>query len=253
MHPLRIIRPPGCVLVGLAGAAAMVSVLAAAGCGAAPAAAAGRPVPSPAIGRLTAMAYRTAAMNGDPAPAWITAVLTTCAKALTSATPGDYVPGSAFVKVFLITMRGHFTTRDATGPLEQKRRPAGTCPWSSTPRPSRAWTSASAPNRRQSHPPASDRSPISLATGTDRSRQITPLPYRPRDASCAEPPLSTAILSDLTAGEAPAGLIGAARACSCGCWRAPDSVTSPRGWPARAAARSAAQPLGHKGLASDDV
>ena len=123
MHPLRIIRPPGRVLVGLAGAAAMVSVLAAAGCGAAPAAA-GAPVPAPAIGRLAAMAHRAAAINGDPAPAWITAVLTTHAKALTSATPGDYVPGSAFVKVFLITMRGHFTARDATGPPGAKA-PAG--------------------------------------------------------------------------------------------------------------------------------
>lgn len=115
MHPLRIIRPPGRVLVGLAGAAAMVSVLAAAGCGAAPAAT-GAPVPARAIGRLTAMAQRAATINGDPAPAWITAVLTTRAKALTSATPGDSVPGSALVKVFLITMRGHFTARNATGP-----------------------------------------------------------------------------------------------------------------------------------------
>jgi hypothetical protein len=54
--------------------------------------------------------------NGDPSPPWIAAVLTTQAKALTSATPGDYVPGSAHVKVFLITMRGHFIARDATGP-----------------------------------------------------------------------------------------------------------------------------------------
>jgi hypothetical protein len=44
-----------------------------------------------------------------------TALMTTRAKALTSATPGDYVPGSAHVKVFLITMRGHFTARGATG------------------------------------------------------------------------------------------------------------------------------------------
>jgi hypothetical protein len=43
-------------------------------------------------------------------------VLTTRAKALTSATPGDYVPGSAHIKVFLITMRGHFTATEATGP-----------------------------------------------------------------------------------------------------------------------------------------
>jgi hypothetical protein len=115
MHPLRIIRPPGSVLVGLAGAAAMISVLAGAGCGAAPAAT-GAPVPAQAIGRLTAMAHRAATINGDPAPAWITAVLTTRAKALTSATPGDSVPGSALVKVFLITMGGHFTARNAIGP-----------------------------------------------------------------------------------------------------------------------------------------
>lgn len=115
MPPLRIVRPPGRVLVGLAGAAAMVSVLAAAGCGAAQAAT-GAPVPARAIGRLTAMAYRAATINGDPAPAWIMAVLTTRAKALTSATPGDSVPRSALARVFLITMRGHFTARNATRP-----------------------------------------------------------------------------------------------------------------------------------------
>jgi hypothetical protein len=123
MHPLRITRPPGHVLVGLAGPAAVVSVLAVAGCGAAPAAA-GAPVPVPAIGRLTAMAHRAATINGDPAPAWITVVLTTRAKALTSATPGDHVPGSAFARVFLITMHGHFTARNATGPPGAKT-PAG--------------------------------------------------------------------------------------------------------------------------------
>ena len=114
MRALRATRPPGRVLTALAGAAAMASVLAA-GCGQAPAAA-GTLVPAAAIGRLTAIAHRAAKINGDPAPAWITAVVTTRAKALTSATPGDYVPGSAHMKVFLITMRGHFTARDATGP-----------------------------------------------------------------------------------------------------------------------------------------
>jgi hypothetical protein len=46
----------------------------------------------------------------------VPAVLTTRANALTSATPGDYVPGSAHVKVFLITMRGRFTAREASRP-----------------------------------------------------------------------------------------------------------------------------------------
>ena len=119
MHAIRTTHPHGGALMAVAGAAAMTSVLAAAGCGPPPAAA-GTQVPASAIGRLTAMAHRAAAINGDSAPAWITAVVTTHAKALTSATPGDYSPGSARIKVFLITMRGHFTARDATGPSGAK-------------------------------------------------------------------------------------------------------------------------------------
>jgi hypothetical protein len=115
MHAFRTTCRPGRVLGALAGAAVVASVLAAAGCGRV-AATAGAPVPASAIGRLTAMAGRAATINGDAAPVWITAVLTTRAKALTSATPGDYVPGSAHVKVFLITMRGHFTAGDASLP-----------------------------------------------------------------------------------------------------------------------------------------
>jgi hypothetical protein len=52
------------------------------------------------------------------------AVVTTRAKALTSATPGDYVPGSARVGVFLITMCGHFTAIGGPGPPGAKA-PAG--------------------------------------------------------------------------------------------------------------------------------
>jgi hypothetical protein len=115
MHPLRAPRPSVRALAALAGAATLASMLAAVGCGRTPAAA-GAPVPASAIPRLTAMAYRAATINGDPNPAWITAVVTTRAKALTSATPGDSVPGSARVRVFLITMRGHFTARDASRP-----------------------------------------------------------------------------------------------------------------------------------------
>jgi hypothetical protein len=123
MHPLRTTRPAARALAALAGAAALASVLAAAGCGRS-AAATDAPVPAPAIGRLTAISHRAATINGDPHPAWITAVLTTRARALTSATPGDYIPGSAHVKVFLITMRGHFIAREATGPPGAKA-PAG--------------------------------------------------------------------------------------------------------------------------------
>ena len=67
MHALRTTRPPGRVLMARAGAAAMASMLAVAGCGR-PAAAAGTQVPAPVIGRLTAMAHRAATLNGDPAP-----------------------------------------------------------------------------------------------------------------------------------------------------------------------------------------
>jgi hypothetical protein len=123
MHPLSTTRPAARSVAALAGAAVLASVLAAAGCGRS-AAATGAPVPALAIPRLTAIAHRAAAINGDPGPAWIAAVLTTRAKALTSAAPGDYVPGSAHVKVFLITMRGHFIARDATGPPGAKA-PAG--------------------------------------------------------------------------------------------------------------------------------
>ena len=114
MHSPSNTRPRGLMRTALAGAA-MASVLAAAGCGRASAAAGAR-VPAAAISRLTAIAHRAASINGDPAPAWISAVMTTRAKALTAATPGDYVPGSAHVKVFLIIMRGHFTAGEVSVP-----------------------------------------------------------------------------------------------------------------------------------------
>ena len=80
-----------------------------------PSSAAGAPVPASAIPRLASLASRAAAANGDASPQWATAVLTTRAKALTSATPGDTVPGGG-VKVYLVTMRGHFTAYGASHP-----------------------------------------------------------------------------------------------------------------------------------------
>jgi hypothetical protein len=111
----------------LAAAAALASVLALAsglattGCAGPPPrpgspATAGSPVPAPAIARLTAIGGRAASANGDPAPLWMTAVLTTHAKALTSATPGDFVPGDGDVPVFLVTMRGNFVASAASRP-----------------------------------------------------------------------------------------------------------------------------------------
>jgi hypothetical protein len=81
-------------------------------------------VPASAVARLTVIASRVARADGDPRPSWATAVLTTHAKALTSATPGDFVPGSGDVPVFLVTMRGRFVAYDASVPSGAK---APTC------------------------------------------------------------------------------------------------------------------------------
>jgi hypothetical protein len=112
-------RAAPAVLAALAGAAAAAAVLAGAGCGRIHAAG-GTPVPGSALARLTQIAQRAATINGDPHPAWITAVETTHAKALTSATPGDYDPGTGRITVFLITMRGHFIAREASVPAGAK-------------------------------------------------------------------------------------------------------------------------------------
>jgi hypothetical protein len=45
------------------------------------------------------------------------AVLTTHANALTSAAPGDLIPGADGTLMFLVTMRGHFVANAAAGPL----------------------------------------------------------------------------------------------------------------------------------------
>lgn len=102
-------------VVRLPPAAAALGALMIAGCGSAsmagnrPAdAVPGSPVPSSAIPRLTAMAYRAATVNGDADPAWISAVVTTHKQALTSATPGDIIVGAGSAAVYLLTMKGHF-------------------------------------------------------------------------------------------------------------------------------------------------
>jgi hypothetical protein len=78
--------------------------------------AAASPVPASARAQLTEVASRAAAANGDASPEWVTAVLTTHAKALTSATPGDLVPGAGRVSVYLVTMRGHFIAYGSSPP-----------------------------------------------------------------------------------------------------------------------------------------
>ena len=80
-------------------------------------AAPGRPVPTSALRTLTAIADRVARLDdGHRAPAWVSVVVTTHAKALTSATPGDTEPLGQQTIVYLITMKGHFVAEDASGP-----------------------------------------------------------------------------------------------------------------------------------------
>jgi hypothetical protein len=67
----------------------------------------GRPVPAAAVHRLTAIANRAVENNGGHPVVWATAVVTTHAKALTSATPGDTAPGARTV-VYLVTIKGQF-------------------------------------------------------------------------------------------------------------------------------------------------
>jgi len=77
----------------------------------------GRPVPPSAIPKLAAIAKRFARINGGHALTQATAVFTTHRKALTSATPGDLVPGSGGVPVYLVTMQGRFVAYGASGPV----------------------------------------------------------------------------------------------------------------------------------------
>lgn len=77
----------------------------------------GRPVPTSALRTLTEIAGRVARVNGDRAPAWVSVVVTTHEKALTSATPGDTEPFGQKTIVYLVTMKGHFVANDVSTPL----------------------------------------------------------------------------------------------------------------------------------------
>jgi len=76
----------------------------------------GSPVPVSAIPRLRAIAERLLRMDAHSAPAWVSVVTTTRQKALTSATPGDTIPGAAKTIVYLLTMKGRFTDYFASVP-----------------------------------------------------------------------------------------------------------------------------------------
>ena len=84
----------------------------------------GQPVPVSAIHRLTVIADRAVTANGGHPVVWATAVVTTHAKALTSATPGDTTPRERLI-VYLVTIKGHFVCNLCTGPAGS-RAPTGT-------------------------------------------------------------------------------------------------------------------------------
>jgi hypothetical protein len=77
----------------------------------------GQPVPASAVQRLTAMVDRAVKLNDGHGVAWASAVVTTRAKALTSATPGDFVPNDEKTVVYLVTVKGHFVARAVSVPL----------------------------------------------------------------------------------------------------------------------------------------
>jgi hypothetical protein len=122
MHTAIAARRPARAAAALACVVAMLAAVAATGC-AGPARAA--QVPATAVSQLTAAARRAAMLDGDRAPAWATAVLTTRAKALTSATPGDFIPGATGTQVFLVTMLGRFTAYDSSPPWPGTALPTG--------------------------------------------------------------------------------------------------------------------------------
>ncbi len=87
-------------------------------------------MPTSAVPRLTAITERAARVNGDPHPVWVTAVVTTHAQALTSATPGDFIPGADRTPVYLVTIRGEFVCDTCTGPAGSKATSAPISRWS---------------------------------------------------------------------------------------------------------------------------
>ena len=84
----------------------------------------GPAVPASAIPRLKVVADQLAKENGDAAPSWMSAVVTTQQKAEASAVPGSFSPMGRKTVVYLVTMKGHFTwggSRPVAGSLSTGR------------------------------------------------------------------------------------------------------------------------------------
>jgi hypothetical protein len=79
----------------------------------------GSPVPASAIERLTLIADNVVNANGGVAPAWVSAVVTTREKALTSTNGGRVFSGTQTI-VYLVTMEGQFVANRAPRPPRAK-------------------------------------------------------------------------------------------------------------------------------------
>jgi hypothetical protein len=100
-------------LLAGSGAVALAIYAAAAGPQARPASAAVPVIAASVAHRLDAIAVAFARHDGAARMDWVTAVLTTHARALAAAAPGHALPYAAGAAVYLITMKGHFTGRSA--------------------------------------------------------------------------------------------------------------------------------------------
>lgn len=85
----------------------------------------GQAVPARAISHLDAIAASFVHENGGHRPQWESAVVTTHARAMQSATPGDTEPNTTHTVVYLITIKGHFIAYGASVPAGAKL-PTGT-------------------------------------------------------------------------------------------------------------------------------
>jgi hypothetical protein len=120
-HTIRFLQARW-IITGMAATAAGLAValplLVLGGSAAAGTASPGSPVPVSAVKTLTAIADSFAKNDGDAHPTSISAVVTTHAKALASATPGD-ITENLRATVYLITMKGQFTGYMASVPYGQ--------------------------------------------------------------------------------------------------------------------------------------
>jgi hypothetical protein len=112
----RMLRQRRTALHALAAGVAVVAVTLLATLPSSATATPGSAIPASAVPALATSMVQLAQWNGDAHPASIQAVSTTEDQALQTVTPGDLVPGSAGVPVYLVVMTGNFTDMHASVP-----------------------------------------------------------------------------------------------------------------------------------------